>query len=93
MPKCIKCKGKGQATLNVYSEEASPKSFEIDCVHCDGSGRMTNIEIKQTQWFDLQWCKCDFTPNETRYYADGQHPDCDKHHYRCGTCGLITQIG
>lgn len=47
------------------------------------------------------WCRCEFwtTPegpepqNPPTYHADGECSDCQKHHWHCGDCGKISQVG
>lgn len=40
------------------------------------------------------WCKCeDRDIYDTEFWDDGEHEHVWKHHYRCGECGKITQIG
>tara|TARA_Y100000401_G_scaffold117519_1_gene126807 strand:- start:1001 stop:1240 length:240 start_codon:yes stop_codon:yes gene_type:complete len=40
------------------------------------------------------WCQCeDHDIYDTEFWDDGEHEHVHKHHYRCGDCGKITQIG
>lgn len=38
------------------------------------------------------WCQCDGI-KDPKYWDDGEHPDLYKHHWRCGDCEKIVQIG
>ncbi len=41
------------------------------------------------------WCQCEGDEGfeNPTHHADGECADCDKHHWHCGTCGKISQIG
>lgn len=42
---------------------------------------------------DSKWCSCDEPSYDNmKYYGDGEHEECYKHHWRC-QCGKIYQIG
>jgi hypothetical protein len=42
---------------------------------------------------DTKWCECDNPDfDNMKYYHDGEHEECYKHHWRC-SCGKIYQIG
>jgi len=39
------------------------------------------------------WCRCGNPSEDVAFYADGQHPEVHKHHWRCNDCGSVLQIG
>ena len=81
---------------SVTSKSGSPppkkiksRSYEIDCSWCNGSGVSNNVRY---DYFQSIWCRCE-EPGESIYYDNGEHPDLEKHHYRCQDCNKVTQIG
>jgi hypothetical protein len=89
---CPKCKeGKTTLTISYFGSKESEK-VEIDCVYCDGSGKITQETLSDINFEDDMWCTCD-TDHGTKYYSDGQHPEIHKHHWRCKGCGDVKQIG
>ena len=92
---CTTCKGtkEQEITVNTHEDGKWKKHVsKIKCCTCDGTGQLTQKQIDFIEWEKKQWCKCKGETG-TRFYDDGEHPECDKHHYRCTTCGLIKQIG
>lgn len=44
------------------------------------------------KWYNSVKCNCEKPSNEY-YVPDGANKECEKHHWRCGKCHGITQIG
>tara|TARA_Y100000589_G_scaffold331494_1_gene385286 strand:- start:59 stop:241 length:183 start_codon:yes stop_codon:yes gene_type:complete len=56
--------------------------------------QMTDQDIPSVYNEADDWCKCeDRDIYDTEFWDDGEHEHVYKHHYRCGDCGKITQIG
>jgi len=97
MNACPKC-DHGRMVINTKAAgEREFKPMDIDCIHCDGKGKVSDeklASIKETDRFmSEEMCNCD-NPTFGSYPTDGQC-DCGmwKHHVHCGTCGKISQIG
>jgi RecJ-like exonuclease len=68
--------------------------IELTCITCDGHGKVTAPKMRAFYAMKAAWCRCDEVGDNVRYYDDGQHPDCTKHHWRHEPgCGLIVQVG
>lgn len=90
---CPCCEGGGVQRLTVETRgEPGEKAYDITCVFCKGSKVVTPAESDAWQEMMTAWCDCP-TPGDSKFYADGEHADLHKHHYRCVDCGGITQIG
>jgi len=103
MQTCPKCK-KGQMIIKVQDFTCGKKfkendclDMQIDCIHCDGTGEVSDeklASIKETDRFIAEeMCSCD-NPTFGSYPQDGEC-SCGmyKHHVHCGNCGKISQIG
>jgi len=89
---CTACKGTKTIELTIY--EAGTKSvMRITCVTCNGLGTISAAAAKEMEEF---WCRCpnlNYETDDVRYFEDGEHPQCEKHHYRHMTCGRVVQVG
>ncbi len=90
---CPQCKGKKEITCTVHESGKKDTEFTMPCVTCKGKGELTDAEYRAEIKFRKSWCQCGNKSKEVRFYDDYEHPDCSKHHYRCGDCGKILQIG
>ena len=94
--KCPKCNN-GKQTVEVTEikpEGRSVTKVEITCITCNGSGQIEKRKLKaQERAFNAFWCRCGNPSEEIDFFDDGQHPGCEKHHYRCRDCGKVTQVG
>lgn len=94
---CPRCKGKGKISVKVSTcgpDGATPESsFEMTCFDCKGSGEMTAAGVRAKKAADALWCRCGNESGETKFFDDGEHPNCSKHCYVCLDCGKITQVG
>lgn len=94
--KCIICEGKKvisiTVTSNLRGKPIKSEKIEIMCVHCRGSGSMTQDDIDHHNWSKEQWCKCDEYHGAT-YVDDNVSSICSKHHWTCNQCNKITQVG
>lgn len=94
--KCPTCKGTKQITTTVtFHGSPDVETMQLDCVVCDGTGKVTRAMAKAIAAHNADWCRCKAPdPNAVQYYPDGAHPNCAKHHYRHEPgCGGILQIG
>ncbi len=105
---CRVCKGKGKQHLIVHSaDDQGAKNLDVNCVWCDGTGAMSAQSLKEYEWNQTAWCKCedrhiqwlffdDSVPHYLEYEGEAmlyEYCPIDKHHYHCSKCGKITQIG
>ena len=90
MMRCPTCKGHKTVILTkkTFGSDEVERS-EIPCVICKGVGMVKESVIKEIEEF---WCNCEVR-GKTQFYADGEHRDLYKHHYRCLKCGRVTQVG
>ena len=63
--------------------------FNMPCLNCDGKGWRTPAEQRKVEAMNAMWCRC-ATPGEPVFHDD--EPG-SKHHWTCGTCGKVTQVG
>jgi hypothetical protein len=92
---CTACKNGVQTITECFpfDDDREDEEFEIDCVVCDGVGRISEAEKKAIDEHQADWCKCKNIDGTVDFYDDGEHPKCSKHHYRHRKCGGIFQIG
>jgi len=86
---CPTCKGSGKMKLEVH-EAGKVTNMEIDCIDCDGTGKVTKAVAKSIQRSKDIWCKCGNPSSESDYHPDTPN---SKHHYTCADCGKVTQVG
>lgn len=93
--KCPQCKnGKMSISVSVYGKpKESDTVSEIDCVHCHGTGEVSEEENEAIEFEKNLWCECGNKNDVVDYYEDGEHPELHKHHYRCRNCKGVVQIG
>lgn len=96
---CPRCKGTGTITLTVIQRlpEGTTKSeSHLACDTCNGAKTVTraraNTFARQQQYWEQMWCRCEGDV-DVDYYADGEHEEIEKHHWRCKSCGKVRQIG
>lgn len=97
MVPCPTCKGKGKQTLETTTispgKPVEKLSMEITCVVCKGAKLITpQAQRALKREMDL-WCSCKTPSEDVIFHDDGECRQCRKHHYHCGTCGKITQVG
>jgi len=94
---CLVCKGSGKITIgmNTLTDKGwVPESdSEINCVHCDGKGIMTQEQKEIHDYEKNMWCTCGNKSEDYKFYDDGEHEEISKHHYRCADCEKVLQIG
>lgn len=95
MVNCPDCKGKGKITVTITEAgKKGEKKWVTDCLTCQGVGKVTKEKNKAYKDYLNMWCECENSPIEAwTFHDDGEHPVIQKHHYRCGICHKITQIG
>lgn len=94
---CPTCKGTGKETIpftSVTPGNVEKGSFDMTCGVCKGKKEIrpqVKRAIKPEQ--DL-WCSCKTSDlGNSIFHDDGECGDCRKHHYHCGTCKKICQVG
>ena len=88
---CPGCKG-GKINVTVHSM-GQMTSVELDCIWCNGAGKVTDSRLQAYYDHKNMWCECKGDDLDIQYYADGEHPSLSKHHYRHRKCGKVVQIG
>jgi len=91
MVKCPRCHGKGKMEVTVHGSDAG--GFTMDCISCDGAGKVTKREAAAMEAEAALWCSCGNPSEETTYVDDHESPVVDKHHWVCNDCGKVVQIG
>lgn len=97
MVKCPTCKGSGMQKIE--SRTHSPgKPVEIAftniiCIICKGAAVVHPRVVKALEREAAMWCRCEKPSDDIIFHDDGECGDCRKHHYHCGACGKITQVG
>jgi hypothetical protein len=100
-PKMVKCPGcKATGIQEIQSTTISPgkpveKSVtQIICIICRGAAVVHPRVVKALEREAELWCSCE-KPNleDSIFCDDGTCSDCEKHHYHCGTCKKICQVG
>jgi len=92
---CPACQGSAKQTITVHQiveNVMTVKDEKVTCVWCNGEGKLSSDRIAIYMMYAEMWCKC-HGETPTVFYKDGEHPDLFKHHYRCGVCGKVKQIG
>jgi Fe2+ or Zn2+ uptake regulation protein len=93
---CPTCHGAKFVTVTVSQYGTQGVEFvDIMCVVCNGTGKVVEAQADAIAAHLADWCQCDDAEREhVKFYGDGEHPDCHKHHYRHEPgCGKIVQIG
>lgn len=90
METCPSCKGTKKVTIKVISNGVREPDMELDCVTCNGTGEVRDGYTKALEDF---WCHCGNPSGDVEFHDDGEGAACSKHHYTCGDCGRVLQIG
>jgi hypothetical protein len=99
---CPSCKGSGKLEIRgeIRGQLDAPVTItEINCISCEGLGRISQEQLEYLEWEANQWCKCEvhvydmYLQGDVVFFDDGEHLDCYKHHWRHEECGKIVQIG
>jgi len=94
MVTCPKCEGNKVLSITPQMFEngkfVSLKTVVIDCVFCNGKGKVSKALIRAEENF---WCKCGNPSGESTFHDEGEGPEISKHHYRCNDCHKVTQVG
>lgn len=89
MISCPQCSGAKQITITVSEAGQPDTTFSMACPTCHGKGTVTTAQKKRYEQMMAAWCTCP-THGDPEY-----HPDTatDKHHWTCGNCGKLLQVG
>ena len=88
--KCPSC-NKGKMKITMIEGEKKMISY-ISCIDCGGTERIDE-ETKEFLFKEKStWCECE-QPDDEYYVPDGVDDECQKHHWNCGICDKIVQIG
>lgn len=92
--KCPQCEnGKMNLTVEVWGQPEKTEHTQITCIHCKGTGEVSEEENEAIEFEKNMWCECGNKNDVADYYEDGEHPELHKHHYRCRNCQGVVQIG
>jgi hypothetical protein len=74
--KCPTCHGTKHITTTVtFHGRPDVETMQLDCVVCDGTGKVTRAMAKALAAHNADWCRCKAPdPNAVQYYPDGAHP-------------------
>jgi hypothetical protein len=89
---CPTCKGSKEIEIIVHMD-GKADTCKIDCVDCDGTGKVDDDGLLEIDFEKNMWCTCKKSDDNIIFYDDGEHPEISKHHYRHGACGKVVQIG
>ncbi len=93
-PLCLRCHG--SKTMKFTHRNSGTVTLLV-CIDCDGKGYMTEDERKSYIFYANCWCKCSSDEdNGIIYHEDGEgswETCVEKHHFHCGRCQKLTQIG
>ena len=98
---CGSCKnGKQTITITTIGSlngqpPTPPSTSELDCFECKGKGIVPlGFNAKRKAAEEAFWCNCGKSEgSQITFHDDGECRTCQKHHYHCGNCGKITQVG
>lgn len=98
MLKCPACKGAGIQTIETSTispgKPVEKTSLKITCVICKGAAVVSPAVIQALKREQAMWCTCKNPINsDVTFHDDGECGDCHKHHYHCGDCQKICQVG
>lgn len=96
MVQCPTCKGSGIQTIETTMRspgKIETSSLKITCVVCKGAAVISPEAQKALQREADLWCRCGKSSDDVIFHDDGECSQCRKHHYHCGSCGKISQIG
>lgn len=97
MVKCPTCLGTGtqeiQSTMISPGKPVEKSVTKIVCIICNGATVVHPRVVKALEREKALWCRCATPSDDVIFHDDFQCRDCDKHHYHCGTCQKITQVG
>jgi len=90
--KCPQCKGTGELSVE-FVMKGKHSAFPVTCITCDGSGQVTKAQEKEYRNALAMWCECGNPSEGTSYVPDNASSVCVKHHWVCGDCGRVVQVG
>lgn len=96
MLKCPACNGAGIQTIETTMRspgKVETSSLKITCVICKGAAVVTPAVIQALEREQAMWCRCGKSSDDVIFHDDGECGDCHKHHYHCGNCQKISQVG
>lgn len=64
--------------------------MELKCVWCDGAGQIGDQKLHAIQAEQDMWCSCGNPSGDVHFHDD--EPG-SKHHWTCGDCGGVLQVG
>ena len=76
----------------VYESKINENGFEVVTMHRIPETPEDEAQLKREAEEAKLWCNCE-KDYDTYYVPDGEDARCLKHHYRCGHCHKIVQIG
>lgn len=88
---CPICLGNKVQTISI-SEDKKEEKVQIACVTCRGKGLVSEELVAQLEEERAKWCECR-RPKDAYYVKANQHKELKKHHWRCGACDKVVQIG
>lgn len=86
--KCEVCHGTGKVTVTVVGAE----QFSGCCFYCRRGRVPAGANAARREADAAFWCRCGASTTGA-FHDDDQCHMCAKHHWHCGSCGKIVQVG
>jgi hypothetical protein len=92
---CPVCQGTGKQTVTVteFGSDKPTDSFEMNCIGCDGTGKVNDNTLRMIEYERNMWCQCETDYGSHYVPDDTKNAAVNKHHYVCNKCGKVTQVG
>lgn len=95
---CPQCHGTGKITSEVRDFDTNRllSKIEMDCITCDGAGRVDEGVLAEHTFYGQCWCNCPESGKNNVFHTDGVAPwewCTQKHHWHCAACSKLVQIG
>lgn len=94
---CPGCSGAGAIVARVEFDDEAPTDMRLTCTWCGGTGALSEEQRRQYDWAQLIWCRCEASLRAGLVaHGNSETPwkNCvEKHHYHCGSCRGVSQIG
>lgn len=87
---CIVCDGtkKLKVGLTDYQVPENSHTEEIDCFWCEGTGDMSNIQLRALEEYRNSHCSC-MMPSNPYMCRKGVNPRTQRPNIHCSRCGKV----
>lgn len=84
---CPKCHGTGSLKVTVHEAGKPAVWVPLNCVYCDGRGRIDQPKLDEIKRGDAVWCRCGNPSGQFIHYR------LNTDIYDCRDCGGLLQTG